>query len=389
MVTFRVNMAPAVADGFDAAVHNVFVTGTFTGWAEPGTEGSVELTLEAPAKEEHTFYEDFSDFDDFTTDLSPWINIDTHGNGTWGSESFDFPGEASAFGWRVMNPAATDPDITGTHPAHAGGKYLFSVASNPVPDTGEENKWLISPAMKVTADSELSFAAKSITAQYGLERMKVYVSTTGTDPGDFTLISSGAYIEVPVTWTMYTFDLAAYDDETIHFAVENVSNDAFMLFLDAFTVTNLFVDDPVPGDDIFFTVTVEMPGDSIEYKYFSDAIGAGWAGGEWEGGDNRKATITADVTLDDVWALEVSVQNVLAESGLNLYPNPVRNTLYVENASQINEVRIFDLTGRLVMSQVVNNNTASVNVSEFNRGVYIMQVISVNGVASQKFNVIK
>lgn len=388
MVTFRVNMGPAVADGFDPETHNVVVTGDFAGWTEPGQEGSVEMTMEAPAKDAHTFYDDFSDYDDFTTDLSPWINIDTHGNGTWGSEGFSWEGESTAFGWMVMNPAATDPDITGDNPAYAGSKYVFSVASNPVTPTGEENKWLISPAMTVTADSELSFAAKSITDQYGMERMKVYVSTTGTAPEDFTLISEGDFIEIPTSWTEYSFGLGDYDGETIHFAVENVSSDAFMMFLDAFTVTNLDVE---PVDDLFFTATVEIPAGDIAYKYFSNAFGEGWAGGEWEAGDDRTATIDADVTLTSVWGVPdpVSVNNVLAESGLNLFPNPVRNTLYVENAAQINEVRIFDLTGRLVMSQVVNNNTASVNVSEFNRGVYIMQIVSENGVASQKFNVIK
>ncbi|MFW6224435.1 MAG: hypothetical protein ACOC4R_02115, partial [Bacteroidota bacterium] len=59
MVTFRVNMVDAITDhGFDPAEHNVFVTGDFADWTEPGQEGSVELTQESPAKEDVVILEE-------------------------------------------------------------------------------------------------------------------------------------------------------------------------------------------------------------------------------------------------------------------------------------------------------------------------------------------
>ncbi|MFP4556426.1 MAG: choice-of-anchor J domain-containing protein [Bacteroidales bacterium] len=193
-----------------------------------------EIDLKNNPSETGYLFETFNDYDDFTTDISPWITIDTHGENTWGSGDFDFLGEGDAFAWKIMNPSETNPAIDGDDPPVIGDKYLFSVASNPNPPLDEENKWLISPEILVKENSVLSFYAKSITDQYGLERVKVYVSEPASiNPVDFDKISEGNYIEVPTSWTEYEFDMSAYSGNTIRFAIENVSSDAFMLFIDA------------------------------------------------------------------------------------------------------------------------------------------------------------
>ncbi len=390
-VTFNVDMGGAIAEGdvaFDPEIHSVFVTGTFADWITPGEDDAFELhPAENGAKNEDTFYENWDGYEDFTTDLSPWINIDEHENPTWAAGDFDFPGEAEAFGWRVMNPAETDPAIDGTHPAFEGDKYIFSVASNPVPPTGEENKWLISPAMEVTADSELSFAAKSITAEYGLERFIVYVSTTGTDVEDFEQISDGSYIEVPTEWTEYSFDLGGYAGETIHFAVENVSEDSFMLFMDAFEVTNLGEGEPVEED--IYTITLDVEGGDHEYKYFLVEDEPTWDLGEWEGDPNREITVDGDMVFNDIWGEEpVSVEEIeLVENEVVLFPNPAIDNLTVVSEQMIKDIRIFDISGRMLMSVDVMDHTVEVEVSSFNNGLYIMQVNTEDGVKGYKFHV--
>ena len=81
----------------------------------------------------------------------------------------------------------------------------------------------------------LSFQAKSITDQYGLERMQVAVGNS-TDYNDFTVISSGNYEEVPTDWTQYEYDLSAYEGQTIRIAIHYVGNDSFVLQTDSFVV---------------------------------------------------------------------------------------------------------------------------------------------------------
>lgn len=362
MVTFRVNMVEAVvAHDFDPAVHNVFVTGNFLDpeWPEPGTEGSVELTLEAPTKEDVVILEEGFEGEVFPP--AGWAMLDEDGDGNlW----FAYAAENSAH--------------TGTRSA-ASASWFDGSALTP-------DNWLMTPALNIENDSYmLEFYVGAQDPDWAEEKYAVLISTTDTDPASFTSVWEETLADGE--WHMREVDLTDYAGEQIYIAFRHYDvTDMFYIKIDDVKVYGAGAPQP---DDIFYTATVEIPAGDIEYKYFSDAVGEGWAGGEWEAGDNRTATIAADVTLDDVFGLGTSVQNILAETGLNLFPNPVRNTLYVENTAQINEVRIYDLTGRLIMSQVVNNNTASVNVSEFNRGVYIMQVVSENGVAAQKFNVIK
>ena len=65
--------------------------------------------------------------------------------------------------------------------------------------------------------------------------MRVAVGNS-TDYNDFTVISSGNYIEVPTDWTQYEFDLSAYEGQTIRIAIHYVGNDSFVLQMDSFVV---------------------------------------------------------------------------------------------------------------------------------------------------------
>ena len=77
--------------------------------------------------------------------------------------------------------------------------------------------------------------AKSVNDTYGLERFQIAVGTS-TDYNDFTVISDGAYIEVPTDWTNYEFDLSAYEGQNIRVAIHYVGNDSFVLQTDSFKV---------------------------------------------------------------------------------------------------------------------------------------------------------
>ncbi|MCK9400839.1 MAG: PKD domain-containing protein [Bacteroidales bacterium] len=80
---------------------------------------------------------------------------------------------------------------------------------------------------------------KSYTAQYGLERYKVGVSTTNPAPGSFTFISGGTYLEAPaIEWQQKDFDLSAYNGMEIYIGIQCVSDDAFIFMLDDIEITS-------------------------------------------------------------------------------------------------------------------------------------------------------
>ncbi|MFO7874656.1 MAG: Ig-like domain-containing protein [Bacteroidales bacterium] len=183
-------------------------------------------------------YENFQDYDDFTTNLFPWITLDVDGDITWNPQGFTFPGSGEPYAYKVMNPEETTPPITDDHPPVDGDKYLIAMMSQ----TPDENKWLISPQLKITELSELRFFAKSIeVAEFGPERFRVLVSmddeeTFEFNPDHFMTISEGDYVEAPAEWTEYAYFLGDYAGEVIRFAIQYVSHDDYMLMLDAIEI---------------------------------------------------------------------------------------------------------------------------------------------------------
>ncbi|MFZ1582603.1 MAG: T9SS type A sorting domain-containing protein, partial [Saprospiraceae bacterium] len=60
-----------------------------------------------------------------------------------------------------------------------------------------------------------------------------------------------------------------------------------------------------------------------------------------------------------------------------LYPNPTTDYLYIRSNQKINEIKIFDINGRLVRSIVDLNDRIS--IQDLVQGVYILQLNSVKG----------
>ncbi len=294
-VTFNVDMSDA--SSFDPSSDVVYLTGSFTSpsWAEPGTSGSILMTQVSKAKNKtapYNFYESFEDYQDFTTDLTPWITYQLTSGNTYSSNNFDFPGEGTEFAFMVFNPSQTSPSIEGSHPAYDGDKYALAAQYTGLND----DKWLITPQLSMHHTSQLSFYVKSITDAYGLERFRVLVSTTGTNPSDFTKIHAVDYYEAPTDWTEFYFDLGSFSGQTVYIAIQYVSYDAFFFMLDEFEVSA-----DVDDEEIFYTATVSIPSGSYEYKYF---MNTGWGGGEWSGTPNRPLNVTGNMTVDDVWGMQ-------------------------------------------------------------------------------------
>lgn len=176
---------------------------------------------------------DFEDLEDFTLDFDPWNALDVDGLETYGFTSIEFPHNFEPMAYIVFNPANTTPPMTDDPEIqpHTGDKFGACFAS--VPSGGQgNNDWLISPLIMLGIDSYLDFWAKSYTDDYGLERFNVGVSTTGTNPEDFTIISASPYEEAPMAWTEFYYDLSEYNNQDVYVGIQCVSYDAFIFMLD-------------------------------------------------------------------------------------------------------------------------------------------------------------
>jgi len=71
----------------------------------------------------------------------------------------------------------------------------------------------------------------------------------------------------------------------------------------------------------------------------------------------------------------LSNQN-FAFNNLNYYPNPVKNSLSISNASLIEEIEITSLLGQRILTKKIYELQTELNLSELSNGVYFVKVIS-------------
>ncbi|WP_373797583.1 T9SS type A sorting domain-containing protein, partial [Kaistella sp.] len=70
-----------------------------------------------------------------------------------------------------------------------------------------------------------------------------------------------------------------------------------------------------------------------------------------------------------------------------IYPNPVKDVLNIDLKTNQGEVKIFDLSGKVIKTASVNKS-GSVDVSKFSKGLYIVE-ITINGTSKVTKKIIK
>ncbi len=174
----------------------------------------------------------FDNQSDFITSIPDWTLYDMDNSNTWQFSNTNFPNEGTPMSWLVFNPAQTNPPITNIA-AHNGQKMLLCIDSTNPPN----NDWLISPAMTIQNGYELSFWARSYTADYGLERMRFLVSTTDNTISSFIPLSTEPWLAVPADWTQIIYSLSEYTGQQVYLAWQCVSWDAFALCFDDIVIS--------------------------------------------------------------------------------------------------------------------------------------------------------
>ena len=69
---------------------------------------------------------------------------------------------------------------------------------------------------------------------------------------------------------------------------------------------------------------------------------------------------------------------------LNVFPNPVRTQLNVESAQLIDSYRLFDNSGRKVLSKEVSDKNFNINVANLNSGLYFLKLFSNQEIITKK-----
>lgn len=381
-----------------------------------GPEDDVQLSWNAPGP--GGFADDFESYEDFVIEFNPWVCLDVDGSTTYGMTDITWTNAYEPQAFIIFNPTTTEPVVEDVV-AHSGNKLAACFASTAAPN----NDWMISPMVNVESGFNASFYAKSYTDQYGLERFKVGVSTTGMNPEDFTIISEGDYLEAPVEdWTEFIFSLEDYVGQDVYVGIQCVSNDAFIFLVDDFTIgasksaftfnTNTAVVGSADRNISYTAVANTIPvaqqieavrtDDPLGYNVYRDGsminaalveatqyndaeptIGSHdyYVTAVYDGGESGPSNVVSVIVTDI---------NENETGNIRIYPNPANGLFNIELSENLDvEVSIIDLTGKVVY----NNNlieSAQVNVSGFNSGIYFVRILdNTTGIISAHKLIIK
>ena len=102
------------------------------------------------------------------------------------------------------------------------------------------------------------------------------------------------------------------------------------------------------------------------------------------------AKIGSAFYIDDLaWSGWNSINDIEKnEVAITAYPNPAVETINFTSDKNISTLNITDITGRIIASYAVKNNTLSVNTNSFNTGVYFFNALENNQIVSRgKFQI--
>ena len=132
--------------------------------------------------------------------------------------------------------------------------------------------------------------------------------------------------------------------------------------------------------EVFGDVDVDGTGEPWEY---TDSWAFKDASGNWSyGGPNCTDGDTSTLSSNCPYPICVSTTNVL-DLALNLkitvYPNPSDEIINVVCNELIKSVSVYNLLGKKVYEKSISNIHTEINISEYNRDIYLLKVTTENG----------
>lgn len=96
-----------------------------------------------------------------------------------------------------------------------------------------------------------------------------------------------------------------------------------------------------------------------------------------------------ELTLNDsILATNTAVKSINISNSTLLWPNPVKNILNIKTSEQdqrINQIEISNLSGTTILTNKLENGNASMDVSYFLPGIYVVKISGMEGVNNQLF----
>lgn len=98
----------------------------------------------------------------------------------------------------------------------------------------------------------------------------------------------------------------------------------------------------------------------------------------------EKITATPGKANGSISCFNSELEDEAVAEGYALYPNPATLNVTITSNSQMNEINISDINGRLVRHFSPNSKETVVDLSDFSKGVYVVRITCEDGVFNEK-----
>ncbi|MBR3914962.1 MAG: T9SS type A sorting domain-containing protein, partial [Bacteroidales bacterium] len=73
--------------------------------------------------------------------------------------------------------------------------------------------------------------------------------------------------------------------------------------------------------------------------------------------------------------------------GMMIYPNPTKDNVTI-SAEGIERITITNALGQVMLDKVVNSDSEILNMGQYEAGVYMVRIVTANGVATERITVL-
>ncbi len=147
-------------------------------------------------------------------------------------------------------------------------------------------------------------------------------------------------------------------------------------YLDGWNIPQWLEVDPTDGtltQDEYLDVDVNINTANLEAEpYFGQLI--------LRTNDSENEWVTIDVYID----VTVGVNEFGEEEFVMVYPNPAKDILRVKTNGDLQQVRLMNSVGQVIFDQAMNTPTMQINISDYDAGIYFIQVETNVGTTTQK-----
>nr|MDA3820725.1 C10 family peptidase [Candidatus Delongbacteria bacterium] len=250
------------------------------------------------------FSMDFENCADYSTNFFPWSVVDGDQLNSYGSSDCDYPGESSPMAFMAFNPA--DAGFSAIATPHGGDRVGMAICPA---DGTQADDWMISEHLQLGTSSSLSIWVLSPKpGTWGNNSYEVLVSTTGNSTGDFTVISGASPVEAPDIWTQHTYDLSAYDNQSIYLAIHEVSTGMFMFWVDDMVISTDGGATSLSAD-FFANITSIAVGETVNFTDNSTGTPTSWSWDFGDGGTGSTENPAHTYNTEGVYSVELTVSD--------------------------------------------------------------------------------